>query len=226
MNQKMLCDMGAPPRTPTWGYIQFMSYVMKYDPQQHNRRTIRWEGYAYSQSGGYFITICALHKRCVFGAIKNGVVRLNDYGQIVAREWQRTAELRAEVELDEFVLMPNHFHAIVLINVGARGGAPSNSNAPDSVNKNIFTEIGRTAVRPYNAPSHNLGATINGFKGSVTRRINAYRDERQLSHVSVWQRNYYESVIRDENELNAIRQYIIENSLNWASDGYAPQNQS
>ena len=193
---------------------------MTYDPQQHNRRTIRWEGYDYSQSGGYFITICASRKRCVFGAINNGVVRLNHYGRIVKHEWQQSAILRAEIALDEFVIMPNHFHAIVLLNVGARGGAPNDTK------RSTLTEIGRTAVRPYDAPSHNLGAMINGFKGSVTRHINTYRDEHQLSRVSVWQRNYYERVIRDENELNATRRYIIENPLNWASDEYAPQNQS
>ena len=83
-------------------------------------------GYDYGMAVGYFVTLCAAERRCVFGKIENGLIRLHPYGRIVEEEWQRTAALRTEVTLDQYVIMPNHFHVIILIrDVGACGGTPS-----------------------------------------------------------------------------------------------------
>jgi hypothetical protein len=88
---------------------------MKFNPDIHRRRTIRLKGYDYSQAGAYFVTICVHDRECLFGEIVDGEMRMNQFGHIVAAEWLRTAELRAEIALGEFVVMPNHFHGIVLI---------------------------------------------------------------------------------------------------------------
>jgi REP element-mobilizing transposase RayT len=163
--------------------------------QEKHRRSIRLGGYDYRAAGGYFITVCTVNKRCVFGKIENDVLLLNVYGCIVAEEWKRTEELRANVILDEWIVMPNHFHGILLFRNNAFGG-----------------KAGQTLQ------ANSLGAILGQFKSVVTKRINTYREERGLSKVQVWQRNYYERIIRDEKELNETRRYIGENPLNWKTD--------
>jgi putative transposase len=104
---------------------------MKYDSFKHHRQSIRLKGYDYSANGVYFITICAYQRNCLFGAIANGVMHHNEYGQIVDEEWLKSAEIRQEIGLGEWVVMPNHIHGIVIIDrpkpvnsVGAQGLAP------------------------------------------------------------------------------------------------------
>lgn len=88
---------------------------MQYNPDLHHRSSIRLKGYDYSQPGAYFITICTHNRACLFGHIVNGAMVLNDVGKIVADEWMKSDEIRNEIELDEWVVMPNHMHAIVMI---------------------------------------------------------------------------------------------------------------
>lgn len=88
---------------------------MKYDPQTHHRQSIRLKNYDYSQPGSYFITICTQDRKCLFGEIKNGVVNLNKIGELVKNEWLRTSEIRPNIIVDEFVIMPNHLHIILII---------------------------------------------------------------------------------------------------------------
>ena len=106
---------------------------MKYSPDIHHRRSIRLKGYDYSQAGAYFVTLCTQNKECLLGEITKGKVGLSPYGQIVHEEWIRTAEIRKEIIMDLFVVMPNHLHGIVFIHldgnrpVGAHGRAPASS---------------------------------------------------------------------------------------------------
>jgi len=169
------------------------------DTEKH-RRSIRFAGYDYRKSGGYFVTICAANKRCVFGKIIDDVMQTNAYGKIVAEEWKRTSLLRASVVLDEWVVMPNHFHGILLITAN-----DDNTEVP----------VLRTFAQPQ---KQTLSTIVGAFKSAVTRRVNQYREERGLAKVAVWQRNYYERIIRDEDELNNTRRYIGENPLNWLED--------
>ncbi|MEM7590774.1 MAG: hypothetical protein AAF383_04530 [Cyanobacteria bacterium P01_A01_bin.83] len=98
---------------------------MRYDPNQHKRRSIRLPGYDYSQAGYYFVTIYCHQRQCLFGDIVNSAMQLNQYGVILKEEWMRASIIRQEIELDEYVVMPNHFYGIVIINpVGANGGLP------------------------------------------------------------------------------------------------------
>lgn len=88
---------------------------MKYNSEIHHRRSIRLKGYDSSRKGAYFVTICDQNRECLFGEIVDGVMRLNHMGKIVADEWVKTAKIRNEIELDEWVVMPNHFHGILVI---------------------------------------------------------------------------------------------------------------
>ncbi|RTH27130.1 transposase [Thermus scotoductus] len=142
----------------------------------------------------------------LFGDVVDGEMRLNEYGEIVRAEWFKTVQLRPYVVLheDEFVVMPNHIHGMIWIvdDVGAtRRVAPTKTNPPAGP-----------------APG-SIGAIVGAFKSAVTRRIN---QRRGTPGVRVWQRNYYEHIIRHERALNAIRRYIAENPLRWHLDRYNP----
>lgn len=135
----MRCDVRARRAVPQPSAI----------PQQ-NRQSIRLQGYDYSQAGAYFVTVCTQNRECLFGDIVNGEMRLNEAGRIVADEWLKTAEIRDEIELDECVVMPNHFHGILVIY--DRGGtAPGTARRAPTVEQFGRSVSGSvpTIVRPY-----------------------------------------------------------------------------
>ena len=86
---------------------------MKYNPEKHHRRSIRLQGYDYSQPGAYFVTVCTRNKEFLFGEVADGEMVLNDYGHIVEEEWHRSSDIRREIRLDAFVVMPNHLHGVL-----------------------------------------------------------------------------------------------------------------
>jgi len=173
---------------------------MKYDPNTHHRHSVRLPTYDYRQPGAYFVTLVTCHRQCLFGEIADGHVSLTDYGEVVEREWLRSTKIRCEIQLDAFVVMPNHIHGIVIMGaqtiVGAHGRAP---------------------LRLHRSP-RSLGSFVAGFKSAATRRIN---EARGTPGIPVWQRNYYEHVIRDEEELDRVRQYVTDNPECWEQD---PEN--
>jgi REP element-mobilizing transposase RayT len=198
---------------------------MSFNPQKQHRRSIRLAGYDYREAGAYFVTVCAARKRPVFGRIENGVMHPNVYGRIVIEEWERMAELRQDIALDEWVVMPNHFHAIICRGMACHAQNDAQNDAQNTnQNHALITDEGMASHAPtFGRPqSGSLAMVIGGFKGGVTRRINAYRTERGLAPVVVWQRNYYERIIRDETELNHTRRYLIEIPQNWDSDSEHP----
>ncbi len=177
---------------------------MVYDPQQHQRRSIRLKGYDYSQPGAYFVTICTQNREPVLGEIVEGEMILNEYGQVVARCWMWLAKQYPHVELDEWVVMPNHAHCIVILS--GRGGSRKGGSSSRKGGS-------RTA------PTKPLGRLVGAFKTVSTKRINQIRN---TPGAPVWQRNYYEHIIRDEDELNLIRQYILDNPVQWEMDENNP----
>ncbi len=176
---------------------------MTYSPDQHRRRSIRLTGYDYSQNGAYFVTVCTKNRECLLGEIENGEMRLNDAGRIVMEEWIKTAEIRSGIELDACVVMPNHVHGIVVITHG----------------RDTLHRRGDRPVAPTGPQPGSVGAIMAGFKSAVTKRIN---EMRQMPGEPLWQRNYYEHVIRNEDELNRIRQYINDNPAKWDMDKENP----
>lgn len=184
--------------------------VKNYDPQIRHRRSIRLPGYDYSQPGAYFITIVTHNRACLFGNVEGEEVRLYVAGDIVRKEWLRTGDIRPNVELDAFVIMPNHIHGIIVLGCNAldesRPGEGTLQRAP--------------TVERFGKPTCNTIPTIVRLLKSVTtKRIN---DLRASPGTPVWQRNYHEHVIRDEAELECIREYIQSNPCNWAEDSENP----
>jgi len=167
-----------------------------------HRRSIRLKDHDYAQPGAYFVTICADRRQSLFGAVVEFEMRPNAFGRVVEEEWFRSAELRREIMLDAFVVMPNHIHGIVFIGYTTAQGA-----------------TGRSPLRRPGPGSHSLGAFVAGFKSATTIRINAIR---QTPRRPVWQRNYYEHIIRDERDLEPIRDYILSNPANWPNDRENP----
>lgn len=179
---------------------------MKYDPQKHHRRSIRLKGYDYTQPGAYFITICAHQRQHIFGEVINGEMVLNETGKMARDEWFRTAELRPYMELfqDEFVIMPNHGHGIIWI-VGAR-----HCRAPTDV----LEKFGKPV-------KGSIPTIMRAYKSAVTYAVNAAHI---LRGAVLWQKNYYEHIIRNDRELNNIKWYILNNPLNWQLDRDNLQN--
>lgn len=171
---------------------------MKYNPDSHHRRSIRLKQYDYSQTGAYFITICAHERACLFGDISDGVMQANVFGQIVNDCWEEIPIHYPNAINETSVVMPNHFHGI--IHVGARHAVP------------LREQFGKPV--PDSIPT-----IVRSFKSAVTKRINQLRDNQG---APVWQRNYYEHVIRDENEYKQIAEYIVDNPRKWQEDSLNP----
>jgi REP element-mobilizing transposase RayT len=147
----------------------------------------------------------------LFGGVVDGVARLSGIGEIVRDEWLRTADVRASVKLDEFVVMPNHFHAIFWI-IDPVGATLRVAHDHRNATGTRATHRGAPTAGP---PSGSVGAVIGQFKSVVTKRVNSLRDN---PGCPVWQRNYYEHVIRDDHDLVGVRQYILDNPAKWESD--------
>ena len=175
--------------------------------ERPERRSIRLRGYDYSQVGAYFVTICTHDRACVFGNIVDGAMRLNSIGEMAAEEWIKSERVRGEIELDEWVVMPNHLHGIVWITYSI----------------GVHLVVGATGRSPL--PSgpipRSIGAMVAGFKSAATKRINAVLG---TPGAPVWQRDYYEHVIRNEDTLDRIRRYIRDNPSKWPDDPDNPVN--
>jgi len=177
-------------------------------PGAYHRRSVRLRDYDYGQEGAYFVTLCAHDRACLFGDVVDDGVHLTDYGQIANEEWAYTELLRSHVRLDAYVVMPNHVHGIVVVTHWLRAPSDTHSRAATS-------DAEQRAV----AVSQTLGAIVRGFKGAVTYRVNVLRG---TPRIPVWQRNYYERVIRNDRELERIRTYIACNPARWAEDENNP----
>jgi putative transposase len=222
----------------------------------HNRKSTRLRGYDYSQPGAYFITVC-IHdrKKYSFGNVVDGAMAENDYGKIVRNCWNDLPSHYPQIRLDEFVVMPNHFHGIIVIcdsaSVGARSSRPTELARPETAGLSrpnetwqmetswssrptelrdsetgrddentgrddrapTKTSMDATTQTPIRTPT--LGDMVAYFKYQTTKRINAIR---QNGIDKIWQRNYYDHIIRDDKSLFNVRHYIRNNPANWATD--------
>lgn len=201
--------------------------MSNYNPKKHHRKSIRLSGYDYSQAGLYFVTICCQDKICRFGHVENGTMVLNEYGQIAHDEWVKTAQIRPNVQLHEFVVMPNHIHGIIqLLDIRRLGELHSpNHNELHSLDDNWG--VCKTPLRdnnwgvcktPLRGPSQTIGAIVRGYKSSVTKQINLLCAGD--APIKLWQRNYYEHIIRNEQSYQRISEYIINNPAKWEGDKF------
>ena len=162
---------------------------MKQPDRRPNRRSIRLKGYNYSGPGAYYVTICTYVPLPVFGQISENVLIASPWGEIAYDCWSKIPERWSAVKLDEFVIMPNHMHGIL-----------------------VFTnEVSATT---------SLGNVVNWYKASATKAILRLEGNRE---VRVWQRNYYEHIVRDDKDLLRIQEYIAANPYKWADDEYNPE---
>lgn len=182
----------------------------------HNRpqrKSPRLKGFDYSSNGAYFITIKTYRGEHLFGEVSDGTMRLNALGEIVLEEWLKSEELREEVFLDEFVIMPNHFHGIVII-FHPEGAAGSAGQVAEGVGTQGLASLHDPQMM-LRRRKRSLSTLISGFKSSVTVKINRLR---QTLGADVWQERYYDQIIKTEQHLNNVRQYIVSNPANWATD--------
>jgi putative transposase len=258
---------------------------LKFDPQKHQRRSMRLSEYDYSQAGAYFVTICTWDKTPLFGEICEGEMRLSAAGRIVKAEWKRLAHQFTNIRLNAFVVMPNHVHGIIVIDdpVGAtrhlsddalsgveaglsdaldvpdgsplRGGEGGEAGdfdmgdgratrhssdddlegvepglkdvleIPDGSPLQIDTHAGvdgsPAQLNRLKGPAKgSLGAMIGQFKSRATKKIWSLPE---YDHIPIWQRNYYEHVIRDREDYESIWAYIQTNPLRWVEDQLHPR---
>ena len=187
-------------------------------PVRRNRRSIRLKGYDYSQAGAYFVTICTQHRECLFGEIVDGEMVLNDAGRMVQTGWDGIPSHYPGIDIDAFQIMPNHIHGIVFIAVGAGPRACPDNGQPDNGQPRDGQPRGV-------APTMSLPDVVHRFKSMMTHEyINGIKQYGWTPFPGkLWQRNYYEHIVRNEDELNRIRQYIINNPAQWESDRLYPR---
>ncbi|MDJ1473764.1 transposase [Xanthocytophaga flava] len=194
-----------------------MSSDSFYNPAIHHRRSIRLSDYDYSLAGLYFVTICVKDRQCLFGHVNGGQMVLNEAGEIARQEWGKSVEIRQGIALHEFIIMPNHMHGIVeIIDTKCRGDwqvAQATTIGSDQTHRSAGNQ-GDLPIAPTRLNPKSLGAMIGGYKASVTKKVN---DIRQASE-SVWQRNYYEHIIRNAHSHQQISEYITTNPQRWEQD--------
>ena len=190
----------------------------KFDPNKHHRKSIRLDGYDYSQAGAYFVTIVTYQRDCLFGKIENEEMLLNDFGKIADECWLAIPEHFPNVELGAHVIMPNHVHGVVVI---CDDESASHLGTTDDGRR------GAALLRPYdddnthkiNVKPGSLGAIVRSYKSAVSYRIN-----KEHNATGIWQRNYYEHIIRNADEANRIHLYIEANPAQWDDDDENPSN--
>mgnify|MGYP001081654970 CR=1 FL=1 len=198
--------------------------MTRYDPDKHHRRSIRLPEWDYRRAGAYFVTLVTYDRGTLFGQVVNGEMVLSPFGRVAATIWQRLPSHFPHVRLDEFVVMPNHLHGVVwLTNDGEGRGEASSAETRQSEGSASGEEEGQHVAilgmpHPY-MESGSLGAIVGNFKSATTRRINRMR---HTPNALVWQRNYYERIIRNERELDAIRRHILDNPNRWDEDSENP----
>jgi putative transposase len=189
---------------------------MQSNPEIHHCHSIRLPEYDYSQAGAYFVTVCTQNRGCLFGEIVGGEMRENTLGQMVHQVWEELPRHYPGVDIDAFVVMPNHVHAIVVIQdipVGAIHELPLRHEQPHQESPPKINGLHRRRML--------LPRIIGRFKMNSAKHINQLCNTRG---VPVWQRNYYEHTVRNHKSLVEIRQYITDNPLRWELDEENPIN--
>jgi putative transposase len=180
---------------------------MKYLTQKRSRHL---PDYDYSQHGIYSVTIVTKNRLCLFGDVIDNQMVLNDIGKIVRGEWLKSEQIRKEIRFDQWIIMPNHIHGIIFIdeiNIKIENKRASHATAS------------RGCCTPGRKP-RSLSTFVSGFKAAVSRRVNIVNG---TESGSIWQYNYYDHIIHDEDDLNIRRQYIMDNPQKWEQDRLSPE---
>lgn len=203
--------------------------MKNYNPQIHNRRSIRLKGYDYSKAGLYFITICCQDRINRFGEVINGEMILNEFGLIAYNEWIKLAKRFSNFELDVFQIMPNHIHGIISLLPLRSGLAPDllYEGQPQGLEENIKNIEGQPQGLPQPVPqpepqrkSPSIPDIVGAYKSLVANGCLEIFKSRDEVMGKFWQRNYYEHIIRNELAYYNISEYIINNPLKWEEDSF------
>src|SRR5258708_26515692 len=212
---------------------------MTHDSQKYNRRSIRLRDYDYTSPGAYFITICTQDRKPIFGEIVNNEMQLNELGESLQLIWNTLPERFSNLELDHFVIMPDHIHGIIIIKETNFIFAEDSykSELPERFRNSTYSKRATNRLSASFAPPHPrgainraptelpslraadenrilpLGEVIRTFKAVTAHKI---RSQGRLDFK--WQRNYHEHIFRKDDDLDRIRQYIIDNPAQWAED--------
>lgn len=189
--------------------------LSKFDPNKHHRRSIRLPNYDYSQAGAYYVTIVTWHRGCLFGEVVNGEMKLSKFGLVAEGQWEKLPKRFPNIELGAYVIMPTHMHGIIEITHG-RGTAENQNDSANEPSRRAPTQEG--FQKPVKG---SLPTIVRSYKSAVAYRINLMRG---TQGIPVWQRNYYEHVIRDEQDLQNKTDYIEANPMLWDEDDKNPKN--
>lgn len=189
-----------------------------------HRRSIRLKNYDYSSLGLYFVTICTHGYMNLLGEIKDDKMNLNKYGEIAKKEWYKTGEIRPDINLPEFVIMPNHLHGIIEITCrGTLQRAHEDGTVRDNTSGILHHEKTGTVHRAptaekFGKPTANsIPSIVRSYKAVVTKQV---RDINNNPDYLFWQRSYYEHIIRNEESYLKIAEYILNNPKKWYEDKY------
>lgn len=186
-------------------------YLNKY--RISSTRLATWD---YTNPGCYFVTVCTAHRIPYLGEVVRGEIHLSEVGKIVAEEWLRTGQIRPNVELDAWVIMPNHLHGIIcIIETPRQGVSITTHQGPIPIQDISSPQRGISIGTNPKWKPNSLGSIINQFKSACTRRIRA-----SIDPDFTWQSRYYDRIIRDDKSLAAIRKYILNNPPNWETDAH------
>jgi REP element-mobilizing transposase RayT len=172
-----------------------------YDPAAYHRRTIRLPGYDYASAATYFITLCTRKRQCVFGDVIDSAILLSPVGQVVFDCWNWLPDQYPYVEMGPFVVMPNHLHGIITLTVDEGGSRTAPTEAPQ--------------------PGKPIGGLIGAFKTVSTKRVNEMLG---TPGELLWQRNYWEHIVRNDKSMSRICDYIENNPVTWESDKLHPSS--
>ena len=187
----------------------------KFDPKKHHRRSIRLPEYDYAQAGAYYVTIVAWHRESRFGEVMNKEMMLSSFGLLAKQQWEKLPNRFPNIELGAFVIMPNHIHGIIVTTSG-RGTAKDLNNLDGERSRRAPTREG--FQKPVNG---SVPTIIRSYKSAVAYRINLMR---RTQGVPVWQRNYWEHIIRNQQDLQNKTDYIEANPILWDEDDENPIN--
>ncbi|CAK8721681.1 MAG: REP element-mobilizing transposase RayT [Candidatus Electronema aureum] len=194
---------------------------MQYNPDIHHRRSIRLQGYDYSQDGAYFITICVQGRECLFGDIAEGGMRMNEAGKMILQIWNELPQRFSNAEIDILAVMPNHLHGIIFLH---RRGEPCVRPASHCISSLPSNTKGDHKDRPYGTLPDSIGRLVQAFKSITTNQyIHGVKKQGWRPFPGrLWQRNYWEHIICDETELEKTREYVQNNPAQWALDELNP----
>ena len=190
------------------------------------RRRLRLRHYDYSQAGAYAVTICTNGGALLFGRVSDGAMHLNAAGRVVERVWDGLPEHYPHVGLDAFVVMPDHVHGVIVladVRLPGEAGFEINREMPAGIDVSTGRRVGHrpTPTKRKASTRHGLSEVVRGFKSFSAKRVNALRG---MTGIAVWQRGFYEHVVRNEDDLNRIREYIVGNPVRWSMKREGPED--